>query len=100
MADSTVEIRFAAWLKANKAVWHDYFVVPALYEAAHDRRVSVQRLIENARRVDLVDSAGDPCRINNSFAPLMGRKLVHDYPELTPFVELRKSAYDHLLGEV
>ena len=101
--DSTVEVRFFQWLKQNDAndsdVWNCLFVKPAIYEAEHDRRVSVQRLIEQARAKDRVNWVGQEVKINNSFAPLIARKLVHDYPQLRGHVELRRSNYDHLLGD-
>lgn len=101
--DSTVEIRFFQWLKQNNAnesdVWHRCFVEPAIYEAEHNRRVSIQRLIEQVRAKDRVNWAGQEVKINNSFAPLIARKLVHDFPQLRSHVELRRSSYDHLLTD-
>lgn len=101
--DSTVEVRFFQWLTQNNAnesdVWHRCFVEPAIYEAEHNRRVSVQRLIEQVRAKDRVNWAGQPCKVNNSYAPLIARQLVHDYPQLRGHVELRRSNYDHLLTD-
>ena len=98
--DSTTAIRFAAWYELNKRdVWPRCFVEPALHEAEHDRRVSVQRLIEQVRARDYVNWEGQPCKIDNSYAPLIARKLVHDFPQLKGHIEMRRSGFDYMLTD-
>ena len=93
MVDSTVEIRAREWRKLNSDVWAK-FERHCLNEAAHERRVSVKWLIEDVRAHDYVNRIGDPCKINNSFAPIFARMLIHDHPELAHFIETRSSVYD------
>ena len=96
MTDHTVRQRALEWVKLNPEVWSKHFEIPALYEAAHGRRVSVQRFIEDARRLDYVNRAGDPCKINNSFAAIFARLLIEQHPELSEFIETRRSVYDDI----
>lgn len=93
MADSTLEIRADEWIEQNPDVWAR-FVTRCLWDAAHDRRISVQYLIEDVRKHDYVNRIGDPCKINNSYSPIFARKLIEQYPELRPFIEIRRSVYD------
>ena len=94
--DTTVYIRALEWIKANPQPW-DRFVAYALNEAEHERRISVRYIAEDVRMHDYVNDAGDPCKLNNSFIPIFGRILVRDFPEVEPYIELRKSQYDELL---
>lgn len=93
MADSTVRQRALDWIKRNPDIWLR-FKRYATNEASHKRRVSVQWLLEDVRKYDRVDSAGDVVKINNSFAPIFARELVRQCPEIRPYIELRKSVYD------
>lgn len=93
MADSTVRQRALDWIRCNPDVWAR-FKRHALNEAAHERRVSVQWLLEDVRKFDRVDSAGDVVKVNNSFAPIFARELVKQCPNVKPFIETRRSIYD------
>lgn len=93
MADSTVRQRALDWIRLNPEAWLR-FKGHALHEAAHGRRVSVQWLLEDCRKYDRVNSAGDPVKVNNSFAPIFARQLVEECPEVRPFIEMRRSVYD------
>lgn len=93
MADSTVEIRANEWIGLNPDLW-ERLEAHCLNEAAHERRISVQWLIEDVRAHDYVNRIGDPCKVNNSFAPIFARRLIKEHPELAPFIETRRSIYD------
>lgn len=97
MADMTIEIRAMEWWKDNPDVRAE-FTTYALDQAAHERRISVQYLSEIVRAKDRVNRRGDPCKLNNNWRPIIARLLVRQYPQIRPYIELRKSNYDHLLG--
>ena len=93
MADSTVRQRALDWIKRNPDIWLR-FKRHAMNEASHKRRVSVQWLLEDVRKFDRVDGAGDVVKVNNNFASIFARELVRQCPEIRPFIELRHSSYD------
>jgi hypothetical protein len=93
MGDSATRIRALEWIRRNPDIWAR-FKRHALNEAAHERRVSVQWLLEDVRKFDRVDNAGDVVKVNNSFAPIFARELVRQCPEIRPYIELRRSIYD------
>lgn len=92
----TMEREGKDWIRRNPDIW-ERFTTYALNEAAHQRRVSIKWLLEDARKFDRVDSAGDPVKVNNSFAPFFARRLIDEHPEIRPYVEIRKSILDRLL---
>lgn len=93
MSDSTVRQRALEWIRLNPNIWAR-FKSWALNEAAHERRVSVQWLLEDVRRFDRVNNAGDVVKVNNSFAPIFARQIVAECPEIRPYIEMRRSIYD------
>lgn len=88
-----LEIRADEWMRLNPEIWSK-FTAYALNEAKHKRRVSVKWLIEDVRKHDYVNRAGDTCKVNNNFAPIFARRLIKEHPELKPFIETRRSMYD------
>lgn len=95
--DTSLLNRAREWRRVNTRLWHD-LEAWALNEAAHERRFGVQDFIESVRWRDHVNDLGEPVRVNNSYEPLFARFLVADYPELRPWVELRRSRWDAVLG--
>lgn len=83
------------WIRRNPDIW-ERFTTYALNEAAHQRRVSIKWLLEDARKFDRVDSAGDPVKVDNSLAPFFARQLIDEHPEIRPYLETRKSILDRL----
>ena len=91
--------RAREWRRVNARLWHD-LETWALNEAAHERRFGVQDFIESVRWRDHVNDLGEPVKVNNSYGPLFARFLVADYPELRPWIELRRSRWDAVLGSL
>lgn len=70
----------------------------AVAEAAAERPVSVRALLEDVRRKDFTDREGRPTRVNNSISAALGRLLVERNPALGPWVALRQSVVDEIVG--
>lgn len=69
----------------------------AMEEVAAKRRFAMRALMEEARKIDWTRTDGDPFRINNSLQPAFSRLLLHDHPEVEPYIELRRAACDGML---
>ena len=85
------------WIRLNPGIW-DRFKQYAKNEAEHERRVSVQWLVEDVRKFDRVDNAGDAVKVDNSFSPVFARQLAAEVPEVKPYITLRRSRFDGLFG--
>ena len=88
--------RAKEWRKQNPDAW-EYMVALAIAEAGLKRRFSVRWLMEEARKLDFVDRAGDPFRINNCFNPVFARMIAKEHPETRDFIEFRRSKVDGLV---
>lgn len=73
-------------------------VAQALELAALKQPIAVQSLFESMRKKAFVDRYGNDTRVNNSFAPIFARRIIREYPETKPYIELRSSVFDILLG--
>lgn len=93
MTDSAVEIRAEEWIRLNPDLW-SRFEAHCMSEAEHERRISIKWLIEDVRAHDYVNRDGDPCKVNNNYAPIFARRLIAQHPELEPYIETRRSMYD------
>ena len=93
--NTTIQVRTRAlqWIKDNPDLWSK-FKSYALNEAGHKRRVSVQWLLEDSRKHDYVNQNGEPCKINNTFAPVLARQLLKECPQIKPYLEVRRSRFD------
>lgn len=93
--NTTIQVRTRAlqWIKDNPDLWSK-FKAYALHEADQKRRVSVQWLLEDSRKHDYVNRNGEPCKINNSIAPVLARELLKECPEVEPYLEVRRSRFD------
>lgn len=85
--------RAESWRKNNPKAWN-HIVSRALKETMAKRKFGVQALIESARRKDFATNDGSRFTINNSFQPVFARMLIKEYPEMEPYIELRKSELD------
>lgn len=93
--NTTIQVRTRAlqWIKDNPDLWSK-FKSYALHEADQKRRVSVQWLLEDSRKHDYVNQNGEPCKINNTFAPVLARQLLKECPQIKPYLEVRRSRFD------
>lgn len=93
--DTTTQIRNKAleWISQNPDLWSK-FKSYALHEADQKRRVSVQWLLEDSRKHDYVNQNGEPCKINNTYAPVLARQLLKECPQVEPYLEVRRSRFD------
>ena len=89
--------RFKVWRYDNPQAWA-LIVAHALDLAAKGQPISAQALLESVRKKSFVDRFGNDTRANNSHAPIIARVLVREHPETRPFIELRRSVYDVLMG--
>lgn len=81
------------WRELNPGLWRKLEAF-ALNEAAHERKFSVKRWLENTRWQDRVNAIGEPVRVNNSHCPIWARMLASEHPEVRPFIELRRCDWD------
>lgn len=86
---------FKEFVKDNPQTMHAWEAL-ALDAASHGRRFGARQLIEYVRdrRHNFADVHGGAVKIDNSFAPLLGRYLVAKYPHLGPLIEMRASVFD------
>ena len=99
VGDKTAEIR-AIKLAEREPDWFDrFFVQPVLESASRQRHISIKQLMENARAKDFTGLDGEPVKLNNNFAPIFARLLVKRYPHIKPYLEMRRSSYDHILED-
>lgn len=93
--NTTVKVRTRAlqWIKDNPDLWSK-FKAYAVHEADQKRRVSVQWLLEDSRKHDYVNQNGEPCKINNTYAPVLARQLLKECPQVKPYLEVRRSRFD------
>lgn len=68
----------------------------AMNEAAHGRKFAIKTLVERIRWFDYVNSAGQPVKISNDYAPIFARMLIDKHPELAQFIQTRPSMFDRL----
>ena len=84
------------WRYENPDLWAELERV-ALNEVNHQRKFSVQLLIERLRWHDRVDSDGKPVSISNDWCPIWARVLVKKHPIIKQYISMRSSVYDELL---
>lgn len=77
----------------NPNVWATW-VAAAEDAAAHERRFSVQLVTEQTRAHDYVDNDGQPFKLNNNMRAAWARMLASEYPQVRPYIELRRSKFD------
>lgn len=95
--DKAVLRRAQEWVRLNPTLWAT-FEAWALDEVRHERKFGLQDFVETIRWRDYSNALGEPVKINNSFCPIFARFLVAEHPEARPFVELRHSRWDSVLG--
>ena len=86
-----------AWRALNPRIWAKW-VATAQDEARHERRFSMQYLMEETRKHDHVNDAGGDVFVNNTHAPIFARMIATEHPEVRPFIELRRSRFDEYFG--
>ena len=88
-----LEARARSWIEANPSAWSRMISeVKAAVKA--ERRWAMRRILEEARTYDLVDSNGEPFRVNNNIEPALARILCEEMPEAREYVELRMSVFE------
>lgn len=90
---AALEDRARSWIWANPIVWAKW--VEEVERAAQGGiRWSCQLLAEKARAYDLVDSNGEPFKVNNNLRPALARILCEEVPAAREYVELRTSIFE------
>ncbi len=89
--------RAEAWRKRNADLYAN-FETWALNEAEYSRKFAVQEFAERVRSKDRVDAQGENVTVNNDFCAIFARWLCAEHPHVRPFVVLRRSVFDELLG--
>lgn len=92
--DAATERRFEDYHRANPHVFEllKRFALEA--KRAGHRRLSINMLFERARWQSMVETTGDPWKLNNSHRAFYSRMLMRDVPELRGFFETRRSKAD------
>lgn len=70
----------------------------SLDRAARGEVVSARAIVEDIRRLDLVDAHGRGVSLDNRFTPIIARRLWLEHPDVRGHVELRRCVYDVLMG--
>lgn len=96
--DVRADFNRASWRWANCPELREAFLDFARREVEAGRRFGVQELAERLRWRDFVGRDGEEFRTDNSLLPAYARLLVLDYPACRPFITLRKSRFDALMG--
>lgn len=78
------------WIRNNAQPW-EYLKSKAQHETSHERQFSMRWLVDELRRVDLVDNNGEPCRVSNTLIPSLARYLVQEMPSAKEFIVLKRS---------
>lgn len=82
--------RAADWIRENPDAWA-WIVGEALKEARAGRRFSPRYLAESLRSKDFVSIDGSTSAVNNNITAALARHLIEQHPEVSPWIELRKS---------
>lgn len=85
------------WISRNIDAW-GYILHGALFDATRGKRVSIARLVENARHLDFLDVDGNYSSYDNTNDSILARLLIETVPEAEPHIERRRSVYDFLIG--
>lgn len=85
------------WISENADAW-SYIVRGARADATDGKRVSIARLVENARKLEFLNTDGERSRYDNTNDSIFARVLISKVPEITPLIECRRSVYDFLIG--
>lgn len=88
--------RAARWRANNPDAWR-YMERLAAMDAAHGRRISVSRLVEQCRRKDFSAADGEQFKINNNYRAAFARMLIRDHPEWAKYIETRRSWVDGMV---
>lgn len=82
-----------AWAERNPEAWAAMVTI-ATGRAARGQRVGTQDLIEFVRWHDFTDADGKCTRVNNNLSPALARLLYANYPQVRPYMDLRRSRFD------
>lgn len=82
-----------AWAAENPDAW-DEIVHIALGKAEAEQRIGTQDLVETIRWRDYTSVTGKKTRVNNNLSPALARLLCMSYPQVMPYMDLRRSRFD------
>lgn len=86
------------WRKRNKGLWERRVVAPVLADAERKRPILLQQVFEDIRKHDHVDDTGQPVHVDNNHIAIFARMLWCEYPEVRPYLRLRRSDWDEAFG--
>jgi len=81
--------RFEVFHKANPHVYQGLRTIALALNRAGFKRYSMKAIYERLRFA-VIETHGEPWKLNNDFTALYARKLMEDEPELVGFFELRE----------
>jgi hypothetical protein len=84
-----IERRFLRFHAHNPRVFDELRARAVALHKAGRRRIGIALIFEAMRYSALVDTTGEPFKLDNSFRSLYARLLVAFYPELEQLIELR-----------
>ena len=91
-----VKKEFYRWIEDNPRAW-SMGVAHLRKLASEGKRISSAMLSAYVREHDFADREGKKVRLDNTYHPLISRKLAKEYPDLKHHFEFRRSIFD-LLG--
>lgn len=94
MSTRSLERRFVAFHRANPQVYVQLRTLALTAKRAGVRKFGIAALFERLRWLSLVETAGDPYRLNNSYRAPYARLLMAQEPELRAFFTTRTDAVD------
>lgn len=87
-----------AWTENNPGAW-EYIERRALEEMGANRRISISRLVEEARALNWTPRDGGAFKINNSYQAAFSRFLTEKYPRMGGYIERRRSRFDSVMPD-
>lgn len=87
---SRIDARFAAFHKANPAVYRLFVAFAEQAQAAGRRRIGVKAIAERIRWEVAVNTAGESFKLNNVYVSRYARLLQEQRPDLGALIETRR----------
>lgn len=71
----------------------------ALHEAESGRKMGMRAAVEQLRWKDRTDLEGNTMKIENGFASVWARRIMHEHPETVGFIEVHQSPIDEVMRD-
>lgn len=86
------------WFRRNRDWWAERVEAPCVDDARAGRRFSVRAVMERERWTPFSDELGKPMRVSNCWSAIWARRILRRHPECGPYMVVRDSPLDVVLG--